>query len=298
MGSKRAVVAKLYEKSRPSLLLASAVSLLGACSGVPADTTQLHSGTVSEPLAYYDDMAAPAAETRRGTAGSAANSKPASSTTTRTLDTKTMIALRMANPGVSPRILRPRRPLQCVPYARKVSGIAIRGDAHTWWRSAENRYRRGKTPAVGAVIVLKGNRKTRRGHLAVVTRVLNRREIVVDHANWLNRERIHLSTPVIDVSRNNDWSAVRVWYTPGKRYGASVYPVRGFIYPEKPSLFKTVANANIRQKPSKAAQRVATLPRETAIEVLEKVNGAPWYRVGQRGRVLGYVYAPLIAPAT
>lgn len=209
-----------------------------------------------------------------------------------------MIALRMANPGVSPRILRPRRPLQCVPYARKVSGIAIRGDAHTWWRRAESRYRRGKTPAVGAVVVLKGNRKARRGHLAVVTRVLNPREIVVDHANWLNRERIHLSTPVIDVSRNNDWSTVRVWYTPGKRYGASAYPVHGFIYPEKPSLFKTGANANIRREPSKAAQRVATLPRETAVEVLEKVKGAPWYRISRRGRILGYVYAPLIAPAT
>ena len=27
--------------------------------------------------------------------------------------------------------------LQCVPYARQVSGIRIFGDAHTWWDQAE-----------------------------------------------------------------------------------------------------------------------------------------------------------------
>ena len=30
--------------------------------------------------------------------------------------------------------------LQCVPYARQVSGIRIYGDAHTWWDQAEGRY--------------------------------------------------------------------------------------------------------------------------------------------------------------
>ena len=33
--------------------------------------------------------------------------------------------------------------LQCVPYARQVSGIRIFGDAHTWWGQAEGRYARG-----------------------------------------------------------------------------------------------------------------------------------------------------------
>ena len=30
--------------------------------------------------------------------------------------------------------------LQCVPYARDVSGIQIYGDAHTWWDQAQGRY--------------------------------------------------------------------------------------------------------------------------------------------------------------
>ena len=70
-----------------------------------------------------------------------------------------------------------------------------------------------------------------RGHLAVVKRLVSPREIVVDHANWLNRGRIHLGTPVRDVSKANDWSKVRVWYTPGKVLGRSTYRTYGFIYP-------------------------------------------------------------------
>ena len=129
------------------------------------------------------------------------------------------------------RIVVPSTPLQCVPYARKVSGVSIRGDAWTWWRSAKGRYRRGGAPSVGSVLVLKRTRHLRLGHLAVVTAILNDREIVVDQANWLNRGRIHLNIPVRDVSAGNDWSAVRVWYVPGGYYGTRTYPVRGFIHP-------------------------------------------------------------------
>ena len=199
-------------------------------------------------------------------------------------------------PSLSPRIVVPRRRLQCVPYARTVSGIRIFGNAHTWWRQAEGQYRRGKTPSVGSVFVIGPNKRTRLGHVAVVTRVLSSREIVVNHANWLNRERIHLGTPIADVSANNDWSAVRVWYTPGRRYGANVYRGQGFIYPKGPKLFTTVANANIRGRPSTRAPRITTLPRRTVIEVIEQVIGTPWYRVARSGEVLGYIYAPLIKP--
>ena len=48
-------------------------------------------------------------------------------------------------------------------------------------------------------------------HIAVVTRINGPRDIIVDHANWLNRGRIHLGTPVRDMSKNNDWSAARVF---------------------------------------------------------------------------------------
>ncbi len=129
-----------------------------------------------------------------------------------------------------PQIVTPSRPLQCVPHARNLSRIQLRGDAWTWWASAKGRYARGSAPVPGSVLVLKRKGRSR-GHLAVVTRVLNGREIVVEHANWLNEGRIHRNTPVRDVSPGNDWSAVRVWYTPGRVWGRSVYPAHGFIYP-------------------------------------------------------------------
>ncbi len=132
------------------------------------------------------------------------------------------------------RIVTPRNRSQCVPYARQISKVSIRGDAWTWWPSAKGRYGRGSTPKVGSVLVLKRARRLRYGHIAVVTGILGSREIIVDHANWLNRGRLHLGTPVRDVSANNDWSAVRVWYTPGNKYGVRSYPAHGFIYPEPP----------------------------------------------------------------
>jgi len=138
------------------------------------------------------------------------------------------------NGRVNPRIISGSKRLQCVPYARWRSKIAIRGDAWTWWDTADGTYRRGSHPAVGAVLVLKQKGRGGRGHLAVVTRVLNDREIVVDHANWLNRGKIHKDTLVRDVSTGNDWSAVRVWHTPTRKYGLSVYRPFGFIYPMRP----------------------------------------------------------------
>ena len=85
-------------------------------------------------------------------------------------------------------------------------------------------------PAVGAVLVLR-RKGASRGHLAVVTRVVNSREVVASHANWLNKGRIHVDTPIRDVSPDNDWSAVRVWYTPANVLGKSTYPAYGFIHP-------------------------------------------------------------------
>lgn len=131
-----------------------------------------------------------------------------------------------------PVIARAGSRMQCVPYARKRSGIAIRGDAWTWWKAARGHYHRGRVPLVGSVLVLK-RRGRGRGHLAVVTHVLSNREIIVDHANWLNRGRIHRNTPVMDVSRKNDWSAVRVWHVPTRQLGVTTYRAYGFVYPEQ-----------------------------------------------------------------
>jgi surface antigen len=131
----------------------------------------------------------------------------------------------------APRNVAASKPLQCVPYARNISGVSIRGDAWTWWQSAEGRYRRNNRPAFGSVLVLERTNHLRYGHVAVVSRILSDREILVDHANWLNRGQIHKHLPVRDVSTNNDWSVVRVWYTPGNTLGTRSYPAYGFIHP-------------------------------------------------------------------
>jgi CHAP domain len=132
-------------------------------------------------------------------------------------------------PGAAPRVVRGGEPLQCVPYARNQSGVRLWGDAYTWWDKAAGRFERASAPEAGSVMVMKGYNSNARGHVAVVRRVLNEREIVVDHANWLNTGEISLDNPVLDVSEDNDWSRVRVWYAPGGHYGGRVYEVQGFI---------------------------------------------------------------------
>ncbi|HMB76777.1 MAG TPA: CHAP domain-containing protein [Kiloniellaceae bacterium] len=134
--------------------------------------------------------------------------------------------------GAAARIEVADKPLQCVPYARAQSGIEIYGNAWTWWQSAKGQFRRDRTPQRGAVLVLSRSAHTRFGHLAVVADVIGPREILVDHANWLNKGNIHRMTPVYDVSAANDWSAVRVWYIPGRQLGQRVYPAEGFIHPD------------------------------------------------------------------
>lgn len=136
-----------------------------------------------------------------------------------------------ALPRARPAVVRVSRPLQCVPYARELSGIALRGDAWTWWSRADGRYAKGRLPQPGAVLVFSKTRRLKLGHLAVVAEVRSSREIIVHQANWLNGGHIHRYTPVRDVSPNNDWSEVRVWYTPGRVYGLRTYGVYGFIYP-------------------------------------------------------------------
>ena len=45
------------------------------------------------------------------------------------------------------RIETPKTPLQCVPYARQRSGIALFGDAGTWWDQAAGRFARNTSPS-------------------------------------------------------------------------------------------------------------------------------------------------------
>ena len=128
--------------------------------------------------------------------------------------------------------------LQCVPYARQVSGIHLFGDAHTWWHQAEGRYARGFTPRVGAVMAFRPHGKMVLGHVAAVSRIIDSRTILVRHANWSiihgRRGQIENDVEAVDVSPNNDWSAVRVWFDPIKSLGSTAWPVEGFIYNARP----------------------------------------------------------------
>jgi surface antigen len=120
-------------------------------------------------------------------------------------------------------------PLQCVPYARAHSAIKIYGDAYTWWDKAAGKYPRGASPEPGAVMVLHNYAGPARGHVAVVRQVMDAREIRVDHANWLDDGSIFVNDPVRDVSRDNDWSVVRVFNLKTGDWGGRLYPVQGFI---------------------------------------------------------------------
>lgn len=124
--------------------------------------------------------------------------------------------------------------LQCVPFARAESGVEIRGNAKTWWSQAEGQYARGDEPREGAVMAFAASRGMPMGHVAVVKKVVNDREILIDHANWSpingRRGQIERDARVVDVSEAGDWSMVRVWYAPIGDLGLRANPVQGFIY--------------------------------------------------------------------
>lgn len=126
--------------------------------------------------------------------------------------------------------------LQCVPYARIVSGVNIRGDALTWWDQAEDRYARGHVPRRGAVLAFRPYGPMTLGHVAVVSKVLDERRVLIRHANWSVPGAIEEDVLAIDVSDAGDWSEVRVWHSPTGQMGARSNPTFGFIYPGKAQL--------------------------------------------------------------
>ncbi|MFM5932135.1 MAG: CHAP domain-containing protein [Novosphingobium sp.] len=151
--------------------------------------------------------------------------------------------------------------LQCVPYARTVSGIQIYGDAHTWWGQAAGKYARGDRPKVGAVMAFKPYGRMELGHVAAVSKIIDSRTVLLRHANWslINGARGQIENDVraIDVSENNDWSKVRVWFAPIQGIGGTAWPVQGFIYNEKPG------KRNLLLKPELQAAPRSTTVAET-----------------------------------
>ncbi|MHB1220134.1 MAG: CHAP domain-containing protein [Alphaproteobacteria bacterium] len=123
--------------------------------------------------------------------------------------------------------------INCVQYVRSVSDVELSGDGWMWWDRAEDRYERGKMPQPGAIMVFKRTRSMVYGHIAVVSKVVDERNIRVNHANWAPRGglkgRVDTDVMVQDISDNNDWSTVRVWYDKADAFGRP-YPVAGFVY--------------------------------------------------------------------
>jgi len=148
--------------------------------------------------------------------------------------------------------------LQCVPFAREVSGIQIYGDAHSWWHQAEGRYQRGNRPQVGAVMAFQPHRNMTLGHVAAVSKVIDHRTVLISHANWSpingRRGQIERDVRAVDISPDNDWSMVRVWYDPLQAVGSTAWPVHGFIYGEK---------AKGGAKPVQTDNRIAQLAPQT-----------------------------------
>lgn len=122
---------------------------------------------------------------------------------------------------------------QCAPYARTISGIQIFGNAHTWWSQAQGRYERGREPVEGAVMSFAPTQRMRLGHVAMVSKVLSDREVLLTHANWSRRGGVEKNVIAVDVSERGDWSKVKVWFASNGGLGTSTYPVNGFIYSDE-----------------------------------------------------------------
>lgn len=161
--------------------------------------------------------------------------------------------------------------LQCVPYARTVSGIQIYGDAHTWWGQAAGKYARGDRPKVGAVMAFKPHGRMELGHVAAVSKIVDSRTVLLRHANWslINGARGQIEDDVraIDVSEDNDWSKVKVWFAPIQGIGGTAWPVQGFIYNEKPG-----ARGPLLAKPAKPTKAEKTEERAPALARSEKAR--------------------------
>ena len=168
--------------------------------------------------------------------------------------------------------------LQCVPFARAMSGIQLFGDAWTWWEKAAGKYAQGFTPKAGAVLVFRPNGVMNKGHVAVVSHVLTDRVIQVSHANWSiiegARGQIENDVTVVDVSPAGDWSQVKVWYDPIRDLGHTVYPTYGFIYQSTQSAAQSAARTVAQTAMSQLAGAVPQAGSGPA-QILSQAASAP-----------------------
>lgn len=172
----------------------------------------------------------------------------------------------------------PASAIQCVQYAREISGINLKGDAWQWWNAATGVYDRGRAPKDGSVLVFTRQGNMRHGHVSVVTRVISNRLVLVDHANWApvrtaGRGAVTTAVPVLDVSPKNDWTQVRVWFHPTNDFGTRVYRTDGYVYQPRdpragrPAIHQVALNKAAEMFPGDRAlarQATRTKPLETS----------------------------------
>ncbi|MBX9884333.1 MAG: CHAP domain-containing protein [Novosphingobium sp.] len=144
---------------------------------------------------------------------------------------RTLVAAFLALLSITALPAQAQARLQCVAYARQVSDVQLSGNARDWWGNAEGRYERGHAPEVGAVLAFAGTRAMPAGHVAVVSKLVDDRHILIDHANWSRPGMVERGVMAVDVSAAGDWSEVRVWYAPTRALGLRPSAARGFIYP-------------------------------------------------------------------
>ena len=130
--------------------------------------------------------------------------------------------------------------LECAPFARALSGVRLYGPAGDWWGKAAGQYARAYKPEVGGVLVFARTNRLHDGHVAVVSRVVSDRQILVTQANWVHG-RVTQDQPVLDISPRGDWSEVRVWWPPSGQMGITEYPVHGFIKAARPESHERLA---------------------------------------------------------
>ncbi|MEE8657592.1 CHAP domain-containing protein [Sorlinia euscelidii] len=155
------------------------------------------------------------------------------------------------------------RVIQCVAYAKTASNVHLHGNARDWWRNAAGIYARGAAPEAGAVLNFRPIRRMPLGHVAVVRQLVNDRTIIIDQSHWGQRG-VARNTRVIDVSPNNDWSAVRVAINGHPESFGSIYPTYGFIY-ERPDQGMMLAH----EDSSSAARKSAVAPRISSLRNTE-----------------------------
>jgi hypothetical protein len=136
-------------------------------------------------------------------------------------------------------------------------------------------------PEAGSVLNFRANGRMPLGHVAVVSKVVNAREVIIDHANWPSgggRGGVSRGVSVVDVSEANNWSAVRVEMGREGVFG-SVYPTYGFIY-NRPDTGTVMASIR-RPTPQPAINPIPSDLRPVAErpwEIHEEVAEAPLHR--------------------